>query len=210
MNKELENRLLELIERAIDDQLSQIEIEELESLVCNDAECAKLYATLTQQHALMHMVSPHIGKRLVVSNVAKYSVVPVFQKVWWAAALLFVAFGTWLATVFFDHQQNEFESDVVIAEIVDTAYATWGVCTLPTAKGEKLKAGQLELIEGLATLKFSSGVEMVLEGPVDIELLDSMKAILNAGIVVTDVPERAKGFVIQTPTAKLSITAPNF
>ena len=77
---------------------------------------------------------------------------------------------------------------MIIAEISATDYAVWGECTLPTAKGSQLSTGKLELKEGLATLHFISGAEVILDGAVSIELLSAMSLKLEEGLLVPDIP----------------------
>jgi hypothetical protein len=61
----------------------------------------------------------------------------------------------------------------------------------------------LDLIEGLAVLRFDSGVELVLEAPATVEVLDAMNCKLRRGTLVAEVPPQAKGFSIDTKDAKV-------
>jgi hypothetical protein len=90
-----------------------------------------------------------------------------------------------------------------IAEMVEAQEAHWEGSTLPTETGSSLSAGRLRLVEGLARLRFSSGAEVTLEGPVEMELINPLLCRLHRGSMVAHVPETAHGFSVLTPTATL-------
>ena len=94
-------------------------------------------------------------------------------------------------------------SPEVIATVEASDYAVWGECTVPTARDSQLSAGRLELKEGLVTLRFVSGAQVILDGPVELELLTAMSVKLEEGLLVSDIPESAHGFTILTPGAQV-------
>jgi hypothetical protein len=89
----------------------------------------------------------------------------------------------------------------VIAQLVETKGCHWDSGTLPTAAGAQLVAGRLKLAAGLARIVFSSGVEVQLESPAELELVSPMLCRVNSGKLVVTVPEGAQGFVVETPTS---------
>ena len=90
-----------------------------------------------------------------------------------------------------------------IATLVKSNGCKWAASTLPTAEGSRVGAGTYELVEGLATLKFDSGAEVVLEAPATLELIDAMNCRLRRGTLVSDVPPQAIGFTIDTEKARV-------
>lgn len=86
----------------------------------------------------------------------------------------------------------------VIATIVSAEDATWR-SSLPTETGSELTAGRLKLASGIATLRFRSGAEMMLEAPAVVSLKTPMRAAMNSGVAILQVPESAVGFVLETP-----------
>ena len=86
-----------------------------------------------------------------------------------------------------------------VATLVKAQSCKWGNSALPTLEGSGLTPGTLELVEGMATLRFDSGAEVVLEAPVSLEVVSAMEAHVKRGTVVADVPPQAKGFTIRTP-----------
>ena len=109
-----------------------------------------------------------------------------------AAALVVI-----LALVFWPQHP----ADRTFATLEQTRAALWESGDLPTAVGSRLEQGTLRLAEGLATLKFDSGAEVVLEAPATLILLDAMNCELTRGTTVSDIPESAVGFRITTPSA---------
>lgn len=90
-----------------------------------------------------------------------------------------------------------------IATLSETAQCQWAGGTLPTEQGASLPHGRLRLTSGLATITFTSGAKVVMEGPVDMELISPMKCRLYSGLVVAHVPKQAINFEIETPKAKV-------
>ncbi len=87
----------------------------------------------------------------------------------------------------------------VAAVLVKAQSCKWGNSALPTLEGSVLPPGTLELVEGMATLRFKSGAEVIMEAPVSLEIVSPMEARVRRGTVVADVPPQAKGFTIRTP-----------
>lgn len=102
------------------------------------------------------------------------------------AATVLIAIGFWN------------RSPQTIASIASSENAAWE-SALPTNVGAELTAGHLELKRGLSTIKFRSGVELMVEAPASLELLNPMRARLLSGTAVVNVPDSAIGFVLETP-----------
>ncbi|MCE9568336.1 MAG: FecR domain-containing protein [Planctomycetes bacterium] len=117
---------------------------------------------------------------------------------WIVAACLLVAvgFGAYSRTAP-EPQPREF------AKLTDANGCKWGSGTLPTEPGARLGTGRLRLAEGVAKLVFDNGAELRLEGPADLELQDGNRCTLHAGRLVARCPETARGFFVDTPSAKL-------
>lgn len=90
-----------------------------------------------------------------------------------------------------------------VATLARAQQCKWGNSALPTLEGGQLRPGTLELIEGMATLRFRSGAEVVMEAPVSLEIVSAMECRLRRGTVVADVPPQAKGFTVQAPDTKV-------
>jgi ferric-dicitrate binding protein FerR (iron transport regulator) len=90
-----------------------------------------------------------------------------------------------------------------VASLTKTSGARWYDGISPQAREGKLRPGVLHLAEGLAELTFDSGVRMVLEGPVKVQLVSVGLVTLELGRVVAYVPEQARGFSVDTPRARV-------
>lgn len=84
-----------------------------------------------------------------------------------------------------------------VAVLISESEAAWS-SNSRIISGEPLSARQVELKEGLAELKFASGAVVTLEAPARLELIDPMRCLLHHGMVVVEVPDSAKGFVVET------------
>ncbi len=93
-----------------------------------------------------------------------------------------------------------------IATLVEAIDAVWSSSAngVDIRTGERLMPGQLHLRSGLARLRLGSEAEVVLEGPVSIELLEENYVRLQQGRMVGLCPTvRSRGFRVQTPTAEI-------
>jgi len=95
----------------------------------------------------------------------------------------------------------ERSTDPTFATLEQSRSALWKSGDLPTANGSRLGEGTLRLVEGLATLRFDSGAEVILEAPATLILKDAMNCELRNGTAVSDIPDSALGFRIKTPSA---------
>lgn len=185
-------RMLELSERHADQKLNAEEISELEAGLRDSAEGRAFFAkALLQRAELTFDDSWHPATTMEARPTAK--------PVWWrhvitAAAAACVTFGfVWL--------QNG--RDGTVATLIRAQQCQWAGSSLPTVEGARLRPGMLDLIEGLAVLRFDSGAELVLEAPATVEVLDAMNCKLRRGTLVAEVPPEAKGFSIDTKEAKV-------
>jgi len=85
-----------------------------------------------------------------------------------------------------------------VATLASSENAAWE-SALPTKPGSKLAPGLLNLKSGVATIRFNSGAEVVLEAPAGLEVITPVKARLLRGAAMIDVPDSATGFVVETP-----------
>jgi hypothetical protein len=70
--------------------------------------------------------------------------------------------------------------------------------------GQEIVAGtNIDIKSGLAQLVFESGAEVVLQGPCQIRIDNSMLCRLFSGNVSAEVPHRAAGFTIRGPSAEV-------
>lgn len=185
-------RLLELSERYADQKLSAEELAALEAELRDSAEARAFFAKALHQRAKLCFDESWHTQAVAEAP-------PAGRPAWWryavtAAAAACITFGfVWL--------QNS--CDGTVATLIRAQQCQWAGSSLPTVEGARLKPGMLDLIEGLAVLRFDSGAELVLEAPAAVEVLDAMNCKLRHGTLVAEVPPQAKGFSIDTKDAKV-------
>lgn len=195
MKPAIRSRFHELIEKAREAGLSDAEAPELDALATEHpglleslAESLVIDAELRHDARLLRDLDADPSRVGMTSR----RILPFALLVTAACALL----GVFLV-------QRPPSATVPIATLVKASACKWAASTLPTAEGSRVGPGTYELVEGLATLRFDSGAEVVLEAPATLELIDSMTCRLLRGTLVSDVPPSAIGFVVDTKRARI-------
>lgn len=184
--------LLELAERYMGGQLNEAETASLDLRLREDAEARALFAKALHLDAELRF-DQNLARELPVAA-------PAPRAQFWrylatgAAAACITLLGGWLMAG---------HSVKTVATLTQAKQCQWAGSSLPTVQGARLAPGTLDLIEGIATLRFDSGAEIVLEAPATVEVLDAMNCRLKRGTVVADVPPSAHGFSIDTTQAKV-------
>lgn len=189
-DKEIE-KLFVLIEKQIDNSLTDEEAAELEDIILSSEEARKIYIDTTSFNSMIF----EKGIEAAVEIEDKSSKKIIFYQVALLAAAAMIIF-------MFVMPENAKPVDNSIAVLTKTEDCEWKDSSLPTVSGAKLNRGNLNLIKGLATVTFKSGAEMVIEAPAEIELIDEMNCLVKHGTVMAEVPDSAHGFTIDTPKAK--------
>lgn len=186
--------IIELAERHVSGALTVEQADALDARLRTDAEARALFAKVMHQHAELK-VDKGLVRGLEQEPVVKPVRMHVLRYVATAAAAACVAFA---ASSLVSAKRSH-----TVATLVQAKSCQWAGSTLPTVEGARLAPGLLDLTEGMATLKFDSGAELVLEAPATLEVLDGMNCRLKRGTLVADVPPSAKGFSIDTEKAKV-------
>jgi ferric-dicitrate binding protein FerR (iron transport regulator) len=224
------NDLEYLINLYLDGLASRAEVLRLNELLRSDANARRVFTEhLNLDSALAEIAAGMPGKRAaledivvlnrqaILSNAFAYGVLAV-------AATLFISVGLWwwqfadpqtnqyarqLAgadRALSGNQQNQSESGMLSSEhgspamLIDEAAPLFSFERGPD--GKLFEPGIYELISGVAHLRFASGAEMILNGPAQLEIIDSMHARMEYGKVRVIAPPSAKGFTVSTPSAE--------
>lgn len=186
----------ELIHRYLLGNVSDEEMQQLDRLLATDSELRQEFLLAAGMDAGLREVAiersleseNHVAGRRSSRhwwNTAGWSTIAVGLAV---AATLLLAVGVW------------WRHSATVATLASSENAAWE-SALPTSPGAELMAGTLDLKAGVATIRFRSGAEVVLEAPAQLELMSAMRGKLHSGAAVVDVPESAVGFVLETPDA---------
>ncbi|MEM0969479.1 MAG: FecR domain-containing protein, partial [Verrucomicrobiota bacterium] len=162
---------------------------ELETVLRKEGQARSLFRRMCRVDAELQKQS---GPLASASGEAEDRVISRrwLQHHWWGVAAALVL----LALVVGQLMQRP----TSIATLVSSEHAAWE-SSLPTLPGSDLQPGRLRLVAGLATIRFRSGAEMVLEAPATLAIKTPMLARLESGAAVMEVPESAVGFVLETP-----------
>ena len=96
---------------------------------------------------------------------------------------------------------NLLSSPAILARLAD---CVWVDGMTPLRVGQDIAAGTTVGIKsGLAQLVFESGAEVVLKGPCELRIDNSMVCRLYSGNVSAEVPHRAAGFTIRGPASEV-------
>jgi hypothetical protein len=204
MNERDQWQLLELAERSLDGRLDEGERVALNALLRDNAEARELFARALHQHAELRF-DEHLTRGLTQPELAMPAAAVKTRSLvasrWLRSAavlaVLAVAGTAWVLGT------SRGSSGKTIATVIKAKQCKWAGSTLPTAEGSRVTAGTLELVEGIATVKFDSGAEVVMEAPATLELTHAMACKLVRGTLVAQVPQSAKGFTVNTPDAKV-------
>lgn len=212
MNSPADSRetLLALCDRLLDGDFTAEDRAQLEFLVLGDAEMRRLYVEILHQHAALRQSASRLGSTSLadmlgsLSEPSKIIAMPVppffparivvyrFAPI---AALLLIGAGLALFTLL--------TRKPTVATLAEVKEARWESSSVPTEPGAKLGKGRLRLAAGTARIVFRSGAEVSLEGPADLELLESNACFLHSGALVAHVPPPAHGFQVRTESARL-------
>ncbi len=198
MNDSELDRLLDLAHGYIEESLSPNELAELERWLGEDAEARRRYLAFLHDHATLYW--DRVGERQEAPPESELDWEPRvrrFPNLWQALAAAAVV--ALLALVLATPQPR----DASFATMHKTEAAHWESGPLPTAEGARLGQGQLDLIQGLATIRFDSGAEVTLEAPARLVLIDPMHCRLERGTVVAEIGPSAEGFTVETPRARV-------
>ena len=178
----------EVISRYLDQQLNEEEVSKLEkSLRKNPDLRRKFYGQVNVISALEEKFSVKLPDEKIItleSNQSNHTLT--------ALAACFVVGIGFLIYSFLQKPET-------LAILVSNENAAWE-SSLPTTTGSSLVRGTMKLKSGVATIRFSSGAEVTLEAPSEIELKTPMEGKLLSGNVVVNVPESAHGFILSTPS----------
>ncbi|HUP80348.1 MAG TPA: LamG-like jellyroll fold domain-containing protein, partial [Pirellula sp.] len=220
------NDLDYLINLYVDELASDDEVSRLNELLRADAKARRVFSEhLNLESALAEMAMGLSGKEaaekdmMVLNRHALFSNTVAYSLITTAAAVILVLGGWWWqgseqrtanseSSIASDgplvrsgsNQNISIGESTSVALLLDEAGATFADGRGPN--GKRFVSGEYELMAGVAHLKFALGTEMILSGPAQFTLLDSMHVRMEYGKIRVIAPPSAKGFSILTPDAE--------
>jgi hypothetical protein len=120
-----------------------------------------------------------------------------------AAAVMALVFWPWRTT---GPENPNFAAEAVdhsVAVLVEAPGAEWENGSPSPRAGAPLQPGWLRLTSGLAQVEFYCGAVVILEGPVEFQLISRTEAYCSQGKLRATVPAHAQGFTIGSPKVDL-------
>jgi len=209
-------RLHELIDAWRDGILTEAAAAELSQLLRDSDEARQIFRAESQMHGLLHqammaaavqeaasrspwLTHPAAADGLEKSQRPKAIVTP--------KRLLFAGTGVLVLSVaavlvWFRVSPPQPNPPELFATLTRATDCVWDE---PAAAqpGDRLTAGPLKLREGTAEIKLDNGVELLIEAPASIKLVDPGNSAVATGRIVARVPPTATGFVVDTPKARV-------
>jgi Concanavalin A-like lectin/glucanases superfamily/FecR protein len=191
----------------------------LDSLLLSDPEARDYYLEYIEIYSTLRHYQgsssqgERIGREAIDREKApKRFAFPRVDLRWLAAAAALLAavwFGSYLAQprgvpgLANQEKTPSTTPDGMVAVLSRSVDAVWGPMSLPTEAGSALTKGRLNLKSGLVQVEFYRGAILVLEGPADLELLGTERALCRQGKVRVRVTGQSGKFSIETPNAEV-------
>lgn len=207
----------------IDPDTSDVDYEKLEALLRVNADARAYYLHYMQLHAELQLLaeSPLTSPLSAhPSAIDESDAAPSPRDSgWWLRlihltpsqiavlmALLFISAGlAVLAVLKIPATRASRPADAApAAQLVATHECVWAGDGLTPEVRRRYRVGELlELESGQAEFVFADGAELVLAGPARVRLGSAGSCTLELGQAMAEVPARASGFTIHTPTAAI-------
>ncbi|EMI18953.1 FecR protein domain protein [Rhodopirellula maiorica SM1] len=195
-----------LIHRYLIGEVSEAEANELNDRLVHDAELRREFVIAAAmdtglrdvafEQAVDDAIKPATGSSIEPAGSAatQTSRTNAF------AMILFAIAASILAVVLYSPAWLVPTTDdaAAVATLLSTENAAWE-SSLPTTPGSDLTPGVMKLVAGIATVRFRSGAEVMIEAPANLVLISPMRGKLLDGAAVVSVPKPAIGFVLETP-----------
>ena len=118
-----------------------------------------------------------------------------------AAALIMVTGVSIYFLKSYLHESGGSENFLVGCKLSNASGMRWADGSVTLKIGDSLPLKMLRLESGVVEITFNSTAKVAIEGPAQFQLIGGNALELQSGKIATDVPKRARGFILQTPTA---------
>jgi len=202
-------RLRDLILRWCDDRLSDAETAELDGLLRDDPAAIALFAELSHVNASLE----HFGPAPVsLPSPPRREFLSAPQALGLAAALAILAgtVGFFLPRPPASSPAAAGAPPATVPDWVAVVHHATGVRAADPAapqlglrSGQLVAPGRIALPSGLVHLQFFNGVQLVVQGPADFDILSAEESVCREGKFHAVVPPHANGFKMRSPLGDL-------
>jgi hypothetical protein len=197
--------LSELCSALVDETLSEKQKARLSHLLSTSEEARRFYIRATGLSASLYSYASEMQTEERDAPAPRSNVV----RAWWV--LGFLAAAAMVALVFWTNRPTPKvvsspalpPAKEFVAQLTGAKGCQW-VNSSPVQPGAQLQKGQrVELTKGYAEITFDCGAQVVLEGPVSLDINSAWAATLNRGTLKASVPPEAIGFSISNPNVEI-------
>jgi hypothetical protein len=208
-------RLAELIDAWRDGELTEATAVELSQLLRDSEEARRVFRAEAQMHGLLHLavMAEAVEKAARPASWRTHSAAAgeaerpqrlgariISRKLLRAAAVVLVL-SVVVAAIWL-HVAEQPEPPRSFATLSRGTDCVWDGPIHPQP-GDRLTAGALGLRKGTAEIRLTSGVDLLVEAPANLELTDIGNSVLRTGRLVVRVPSTATGYAVDTPKARI-------
>jgi hypothetical protein len=161
----------------------------------------ELHSRLAAEPDLFAETSEQITSPEIFLRLPRQQKVRTRQKKWvlaLAACVALLATG-WFALRWSHPNDRKGATSKAVAMLNRVVDAQWSGSSEAPRLGAPLEPGLLRLRSGLAQIVFYSGARVVIEGPVEFQILSPSEASCRSGKLTAEVPPQAHGFRVHTP-----------
>lgn len=196
MNETGNRQIDEFLDRLRGEELTREEIASWEERLLKDPELRREFRARIRMESRL-LTTLHEARPPIIPPLMRKETRGRAPSWWLAAAGVGMAASLAVAALTLLAKSDTTKAPVV-AMIESADEAAW-VSSQPTTVGSDLSAGEVALKNGVAELRFRSGAVVALEAPVRLAIIDPMRCRLMEGTAVVEVPDSAKGFIVETP-----------
>jgi len=207
-------RLTELLGLVHEVGLEDSQAAELEEILTNDPESLAYYIEAIDLISMLHRKQGIVvDKPFSIPSTPQPTAIPKHYS-WWAAAIsaslvIGALIGpTWHAAKGSSKKEGAIAipTNRVYREIATLSFATgcrWATDEESRYEGQRLNSETLRLESGVVVIHFDCDVQLVLEGPAQLQLVSVDRAVLGYGNVVFSSDSDIDSFTLETPFSKI-------
>lgn len=210
MTSQERTELLRLLSSLCDGAIDSVDRARLDDTLRGSAEARRLYLEYIDVHARLTLDGSRLPAFTRPSTVPPRSPERRRSRSWWshAAVAVLAVLATLFVTRLFDRpDQEEGRLEVAhaarpiryIATLTHASGGDWDANDPSWHVGSRLAPKSIRFAQGVAQVRFDSGVELVLEGPVEIRLTSTNSATLLYGKAVFRADQTTTPFDLTTP-----------
>lgn len=92
----------------------------------------------------------------------------------------------------------------LVATVSRASRVQWDRSDVDPTAGTGLTAGVITLQKGFLEIAFPRDARLIVEAPAEVNLVDERRVRLDRGMLTAHVPEEARGFEVETPSARVT------